>query len=153
MDPERAAGDLAEADERLRRGAALVVPRWWVPVFSLLLVVQTAVSWDMPASRGRGVLLAAVGSAMLLCVAFAVTRARARPLRIRLGWRASLPIGSLAVAFFAVMMALGLALRSLEVALPFTLSGILMAVALALFSGPLRRWKGSYVERVGRGQW
>jgi hypothetical protein len=152
-DPKRAADDLAEADERLRRGAELVLPRWWTPALLLFLVLQTGVSWDMPASRWRGVLMVAAGSAMLACVALAATRARARPLPIKVGWRTGLMIAAVAITSYAVMMGLGLALRLLAVPLPFTLSAVLMAVPLALLGGRLRHWNGTYLQQVRRNQW
>lgn len=153
MDPEQAARDLAEADQRRHRGAQLAQPpRWWQPAFCLFFIVNSA-TWDVPV-RWRGVLMLLLGSAMLASVILALATARARPLPIRLGWRGWLLIAVIAISAHAIMIGVGLALRTATAPMPFTLSGILVIAALGLLWWIGRRhWTGGYVQQVNRDQW
>lgn len=153
MDPEMAARELAVADDRLGRGAELIVPRWLTPVLLVLVVVQTGVSRDVSSPRWRALVLLVVGVALLVCAVLAATRARARALPVRAGWRFGLLAVAVAVLAWAAMTGLGLVLRSLGVPLPFTAGAVVVAAALLPVVPRVRRWEGGYVDRVRRGQW
>lgn len=150
MDPPRAARDLAEADRRLRRGAELVTPRSWRVMWYLILAGLGAIM-DIPSSRWRGVLMLILGLAMLVTSVLTATRTRARPLPIPTGWRTWLLVGIIAFGSYAAMLAGGLGLRALNVPAPFTLSSLVLVIALSLLSRLGHRW--GYVERVKRSQW
>ncbi|MEQ4300620.1 hypothetical protein ABNF97_04375 [Plantactinospora sp. B6F1] len=155
MDPERAARELAKADQQLRRGAALVLlPRWWQPAGGLFFVLLWA-RWDVPepARRWYALLLLVVIAGLVVGMVRLRRNARARPLRMKSGWRTWVLIWIVAITSCGVVLGSGLTLRSLAVPLPITVSSIVVVSALMLMKWSGQRWGGSYLQRVSRGQW
>lgn len=155
MDPERAARDLAEADQRLRRGAELTTPPRWSRLVGIVGVVVLAARWDVPASAQRwyAVFPLAVAAALAVSVIFERTRPRARPLALPVGWRARVWFAVLLVVAGVALVGGGLGLRAVGVPLPFTLSSVLTLGAVWLLNWCYERFGGGYVQRVRRGQW
>jgi hypothetical protein len=75
------------------------------------------------------------------------------PRSVPAGWRTWLLVGVVAITSYAVMMGGGLALRTLTVPLPFTLSSLLVVIALSLLNRSAKRRGLNYVQRVGWSQW
>jgi hypothetical protein len=149
LDPESAAQDLAEVDQRVRRGAEFVLPRsrWWYLGVWLTFAMWGA-SWDLP-GRWRALGLFAFAAVILMINSLS----RARPLPMRSGWRFHLLVVAVCGAMIAFTLALGIALQAAGLPMPFTVSGFLLGIAASLLVRPVLRWRGSYVERVSGGQW
>ncbi len=147
-----AARDLAVAEQSLRRGAELALPRsrWRYLGIGLLFTLWGAI-WDTPQSSRWIPMLAYV--AALLVVIGPLSRRRARPLPIPLGWRIRLLISAIAVTSLIGSLGTGLALRTLGVPLPFTLSGLGLGIGACLLTWRSQHWEIGYVRQVGRGNW
>ncbi|GAA0929693.1 hypothetical protein [Virgisporangium aurantiacum] len=150
--PREAARDLAVAEQSLRRGAELALPRsrWRYPGIVVLYTVWGA-TWDTPQAWRWIPPLASV--AALLIVTGPLSRRRARPLPIPLGWRTWLLTSAIATTSVAISLGMGLALQTLGVPLPFTLSGLCLGVAASLVTWRSRYWGIGYVQQVTRGKW
>jgi hypothetical protein len=151
-DPATAARDLAEAEQRRRRGAELAVTpysRWWYLPICLIFTLWGSSS-DIPLAWRW---LPMLGIPAVLIITLVMAPPKARPLPFRFGWRSWLVVWSIAVAGIAASLGLGVALRAVAVPLPFTLSGLLLGVGVCFVVRWSWRWRVNYVEQVAKGPW
>jgi hypothetical protein len=152
-DPKKAAQDLQEVDERLSRGAHLALPhtRWLYPMICLVFVLSGAVR-DAP-SAWRWSLGILHGATLVTLIVLLVRRRHARPLPAQLPWRAWLAVGLAAAGCLGITLGMYFVLRHFETPAPFTVSGLVLGLAVSLLTWRIQRSSAGYVQRVRRGQW